>query len=154
ANVGNPQTDSDGVAPGGVFTHIAVSYDDSTGTAKFYFNGVLTNVRSTTTGQLASTTGLSVGTWLNSRWFAGTIDELYVYNRVLTGGEIAAFVPAASLSSDPLLVYDMENLTADGKMKDLSGNGNHGTVFGTTRLEEHTAEPQSLAETGGRLLLA
>lgn len=28
------------------------------------------------------------------------------------------------------LWYDMETLTADGKMKDLSGNGNHGTLVG------------------------
>src|SRR5438132_409393 len=32
----------------------------------------------------------------------------------------------------PNLSYDMQNLTSDGKMKDLSGNGNHGTMSGTT----------------------
>src|SRR5438552_183206 len=38
------------------------------------------------------------------------------------------FVPPPS----PLvLAYDMETLTADGRMKDLSGNGNHGTMKGT-----------------------
>src|SRR3990167_6625185 len=29
------------------------------------------------------------------------------------------------------LLWDMETLTDDGKMKDLSGNGFHGTVAGT-----------------------
>src|SRR5207249_7188843 len=39
------------------------------------------------------------------------------------------FVPPPS----PLvLAYDMETLAADGKMKDLSGNGKHGTITGTT----------------------
>src|SRR2546425_7781986 len=33
---------------------------------------------------------------------------------------------------DPVLAYDMETLTADGKMKDLSGHGNDGTISGTT----------------------
>src|SRR5207253_7137797 len=31
-----------------------------------------------------------------------------------------------------VLAYDMETLTADGKMKDVSGNGEHGIVVGTT----------------------
>jgi len=31
-----------------------------------------------------------------------------------------------------ILQYNMETLTADGKMRDLSGNGHHGTVTGTT----------------------
>src|SRR2546428_8677720 len=31
-----------------------------------------------------------------------------------------------------LLAYDMETLTADGKMKDFSGHGNDGTITGTT----------------------
>src|SRR2546428_2762892 len=33
---------------------------------------------------------------------------------------------------DPALAYDMESLTADGKMKDLSGHGHDGTITGTT----------------------
>src|SRR5256712_5722118 len=33
---------------------------------------------------------------------------------------------------DPALAYDMETLTADGKMGDLSGHGNDGTITGTT----------------------
>jgi hypothetical protein len=33
---------------------------------------------------------------------------------------------------DPLLAYDMETLSADGKMKDLSGHGKDGTITGTT----------------------
>src|SRR5207249_9396955 len=31
-----------------------------------------------------------------------------------------------------VLAYDMETLTTDGKMKDVSGNGQHGIVVGTT----------------------
>src|SRR2546429_2896322 len=39
------------------------------------------------------------------------------------------FVPPPS----PLvLAYDMENLTTDGRMKDVSGNGKHGMAVGTT----------------------
>src|SRR2546425_2147880 len=72
---------------------------------------------------------------------------------------------------DPVLAYDMETLTADGKMKDLSGHGNDGTISGTTdvagkvgrarqfngiadyvRSEEHTSELQSLAYIVCRLL--
>src|SRR2546427_10446147 len=41
----------------------------------------------------------------------------------------AVFQP---IVGDPLLAYDMETLTADGKMKDFSGHGNDGTITGTT----------------------
>src|SRR5438034_1751380 len=37
-----------------------------------------------------------------------------------------------------LLHYDMETLTADGRLKDLSGNGNHGTIVGTVEVDGKT----------------
>src|SRR5205823_10501043 len=46
--------------------------------------------------------------------------------------EIAALVPRPEPETRPRLSYDMENLTADGRMRDLSRNGNHGTITGTT----------------------
>src|SRR5205807_9823991 len=51
----------------------------------------------------------------------------------LTGEEIAALIPPSEPTSpsEPVLSYDMENLTADGWMKDLSGHGNHGTINGS-----------------------
>src|SRR5207249_11494252 len=100
-----------------------------------------------------STYGLAIGTWLNSRWFQGTIDEFRLYSRVLTREEIAALVPPRLPSSTPVLAYDLENLTADGKMKDLRGNGNHGTVFGTTDSEGKVGRARSFNGTGDKIVV-
>src|SRR3989454_4821437 len=58
----------------------------------------------------------------------GTVDEVLVYSRALTGEEIAAL----ALVQGPVLAYDMETLAAGGKMKDWSGHQRHGTLMGTT----------------------
>src|SRR5207245_3317837 len=63
--------------------------------------------------------------------FAGDIDEVFVFSRSLTEAEIAALAPPPPANS-PVLQYDMETLVPDGRMKDLSGHANHGTLSGTT----------------------
>src|SRR2546425_414291 len=49
-----------------------------------------------------------------------------------TDGTITRTSGFTLMVGDPILAYDMETLTADGKMQDLSGHGNHGTISGTT----------------------
>src|SRR2546422_2240037 len=49
-----------------------------------------------------------------------------------TDGTISRTSGFTLVVGDPVLAYDMETLTADGKMKDLSGHGNDGTITGTT----------------------
>ena len=63
--------------------------------------------------------------------FVGDIDEVLVYSRALTGAEIAAIAPPPP-ADGPVLRYDMETLLLDGRMKDLSGHANHGTLSGTS----------------------
>jgi hypothetical protein len=70
------------------WTHLAVTYDGTS--LRLYVNGTL--VRTTpATGAMATSTGaLRIGgnnVW--GEWFAGTIDELNVYNRALTAAEVA-----------------------------------------------------------------
>jgi len=59
------------------------------------------------------------------------IDEVLVYDRALNDSEVAALAPPVQAPDGPILHYDMENLTADGRMKDLSGNGNDGSFWGS-----------------------
>src|SRR2546428_2043204 len=47
-----------------------------------------------------------------------------------TDGTITRTSGFTLMVGDPILAYDMETLTADGKMQDLSGHGNHGTSSG------------------------
>ena len=68
-----------------------------------------------------------------TEWFQGILDEVQIFARALNGDEIAALVlEAPAHAPGPRLAYDMETLTTDGKMKDLSGHGNHGTISGAT----------------------
>jgi len=63
--------------------------------------------------------------------FVGDIDEVRVFSRALTSGEIAAMVPPAR-TDGLVLSYDMQSLTAGGWMRDLSGQGRNGALTGTT----------------------
>src|SRR5438093_12172764 len=53
----------------------------------------------------------------------------------------------------PRLAYDMEALTADGKMKDLSGNGNHGTIVGTTDAAGEIGRARSFNGTSDKIVV-
>jgi glucose/arabinose dehydrogenase len=82
-----PRARSSSLLSGGVWTHLAATYD---GTAvRLYVNGVLA-VSQAASGAVTSSTGaLRIGgnsVW--SEWFAGLIDEVRVYSRALAAGEI------------------------------------------------------------------
>jgi glycerophosphoryl diester phosphodiesterase len=77
------------------WNHVAVTYDQATGASALYLNGVevtdfTPNPKETATGSLTSTNGLHIGTYrdANARFFKGSIDEVGVWNRVLTTGEL------------------------------------------------------------------
>jgi hypothetical protein len=75
--------------PLNTWTHLAATYDGAV--LRLYVNGVQVGSQATA-GSLVATSGvLAIGG--NSVWgeyFAGTIDEVRVYNRALTAGEIQA----------------------------------------------------------------
>jgi Concanavalin A-like lectin/glucanases superfamily len=69
------------------WTHLATTYDGAV--VRFYVNGVLAGSTSVSGAMTASTGVLRIGgnsIW--SEWFAGLIDEVRIYNRVLTVSEI------------------------------------------------------------------
>ena len=69
------------------WTHLAVSYDGTT--LRLYVNGVQAGSRALTGPIAASTGSLRIGG--NAVWgeyFKGLIDEVRVYNRALSAGEI------------------------------------------------------------------
>ena len=86
---GNLTVSSSTVVQAGQWIHAAVTY--SNGTWQLYMNGVL---ESTATGALItqSTGGLALGRTgdANSGYSQGLIDEVRLYSRVLTPGELAA----------------------------------------------------------------
>src|SRR2546428_5977899 len=78
------------------------------------------------TGNPTSMTNLTLAT--SSSALAGT----YVVNVQATDGTITRTSGFTLTVGDPLLAYDMETLTGSGLEKDLSGQGNDGTITGTT----------------------
>src|SRR5439155_829100 len=112
----------------GQWNHIVLVGDLAS--VKAYFNGALVDYPQGNPFTLTSNL-VELGT-RRTNWFDGRIDEVRVYNRALDASEIAAIAPIPPPPPGPGLYFDMENITADGQMKDLSGNRSHGTLTGTT----------------------
>ena len=71
------------------WSHVAATYDGSR--LRLYVNGVLRTDKATTAPVAVSTGPLKIGgnaVW--GEWFAGQIDEVRVYDRVLSATEITA----------------------------------------------------------------
>jgi Protein of unknown function (DUF4038)/Concanavalin A-like lectin/glucanases superfamily/Putative collagen-binding domain of a collagenase len=73
--------------PTGSWTHLAVTYDQST--LRLYKNGVAAGTLASTDSITTSTNPLSIGgnnVW--GEWFNGAIDEVRIYDRALSAAEI------------------------------------------------------------------
>src|SRR2546425_3117759 len=105
--------------------HWAGTYDGTQ--MRLYIDGAVVSSLTISKTIATSPETLRMGHWA-TEWFAGILDEVRLYPRALTDGEIAGLVS----DRGPRLAYDMETLTADGQMKNLSGHRNDGTISGTT----------------------
>jgi len=73
--------------PTNAWSHVAVTHDGAN--LRFYVNGTLVRTTAVTGAIASSTAPLRIGgntVW--GEWFAGTIDELNIYNRALSATEI------------------------------------------------------------------
>jgi hypothetical protein len=83
----------------GVWTHVVLTFNDSTNAANFYINGS-SNSSGSITNNLANTPQPIIIGWSgqNVQFFDGSIEDLRIYNRVLAPAEISAL--AASPPAD------------------------------------------------------
>src|SRR3989441_4444696 len=110
--------------------HWAGTYDGTS--MRLYIDGGVVSSLAISKTIATSSEPLRMGHWA-TEWFQGILDEVQLFSRALSVDEIVALVSAAPPHAPgPVLAYDMETLTADGRMKDLSGHSNHGTISGTT----------------------
>ena len=87
------------IAPAGTWTHIAFTYNAATGAQRTYVNGALNTSRAGTTGTITpyAGTALRVGMWGGTvacpnggGAYKGAVDDVVVFGRELSAGEIAA----------------------------------------------------------------
>jgi hypothetical protein len=94
--VGNDDTQSNAVMPLGDWVHISCVYDNSANTKQIYINGALDQEVTTNAGvSIAATTH---NTYIGARatsdntgqeaFFTGLLDEIRVYNKALSPGEV------------------------------------------------------------------
>ena len=138
--VGNSNTVSSSfVVPVGTWSHVAVVYSSTAGTAKFYLNGVLQNTASTTLGAGIGSQAYCVGAWLSNstptRFFAGSLNELRVWNVARTDAQLAAAYGQALAAQSGLVVgYSFDQGTAGGanaavtNLADNSGTTRNGLL--------------------------
>jgi hypothetical protein len=83
---------SDAVAETGVWVHLVGTFDRATGQARLYVNGQLQSTFVTTPGVTAtgwpSTASLTVGRAGGTGFFGGVVDQIHVWQGVLTAREI------------------------------------------------------------------
>lgn len=78
-----------------------------------------------------------------NRPFGGAIDEVRIWRRALTDGEIAANIDRGQVEPSVDLVgyWDFDGSQAAGMVRDRSGNGHHGVLVGDAHLEAEGSEP-------------
>ena len=126
--------------------YVTATYDDSANTLKFYIDGVLVNTNTSATDALTGNTNdLWIGDNGCTSAFNGTIDDVRIYNRILSAEEIAGLYQMSGVkeNTSALQPQGIGNLNSgltgywkfdDGSgstAADSSGNGNTGTLVNT-----------------------
>jgi uncharacterized delta-60 repeat protein len=81
----------------GVWTHVVLTFDETTNTAKFYINGTLDNTTTTFTNNLEDTAQSIIIGWAgqSSQYFDGRIDEVRIFDYALNQSEVDALASPA-----------------------------------------------------------
>jgi glucose/arabinose dehydrogenase len=98
--VGEQNAPGTAQVPLNAWTHLAMTYDGAT--LRLFVNGTQVGSKPQAGGMPASTLPLKLGgnpVW--GEWFSGLIDEVRVYNRALTAGEIQVDMTTAVGASPP-----------------------------------------------------
>jgi hypothetical protein len=116
-----------GLVTAGSWNHLAVVCDKSSGTGSIYYNGSQVNTMSISIDFETSATTLIGRIENGSSYFPGTIDDVHIYNRVLSSSEINSVMntgneiggsgnltPVANAGSDQNLASGTTSTTLNG----------------------------------------
>ena len=121
----------------GIWTHIAGTYDVTTGQAKIFKNGVEQASFATEGGNLnwdfIETMDMKIGKsemnpGTGDTFFNGGIDEVRLWNRALDATELQSGICTSPLGGEGLIGYWNFNDGSDAAIEDLTGNGNNGAL--------------------------
>ena len=121
----------------GIWTHIAGTYDVTTGQAKIFKNGVEQASFATEGGNLnwdfIETMDMKIGKsemnpGTGDTFFNGGIDEVRLWNRALDATELQSGICTSPLGGEGLIGYWNFNDGSDATIEDLTGNGNNGAL--------------------------
>jgi hypothetical protein len=109
--------------PVGVWTHVAVVYNNYTNSYTFYKNGTLTDTKSVDYSLETDNNILTIGKSgdSNSEYLNATVDEVLVYRRALTAEEVRE--QYSPVQSDYKLVVEYDKIYIEGI--DRFGKGSH-----------------------------
>ncbi len=124
--------------PTGQWLHLVIVLKAGTNNTMVYVNNSLAGSGTVTYNTVASSNSPVIGDidgGQNVDNFRGAIDDIRIYNRVLSIAEIATLFQESV--NQGLVAYYPFN----GNAKDSSGNGNNGTVFGATLASDRFGNP-------------
>jgi hypothetical protein len=137
-----------GMFSGGTWTHVAVTFTPGVADgAKFYVNGVLR--QSMTSSALSTPTGVwRIGaSHISGEWFGGALDDVRLYNRVLSDADIAliaaAPTPWQEWRADHFTPTNLANLSLSGSTPDPDKDGIENLMEYALGLNPNTPAPLS-----------
>jgi RHS repeat-associated protein len=84
------------------WTHVAVTYDHTSGLANIYVNGVLAGTANVGTSIISTAGDFYLGQVPGSQaYYSGQLDEISLYNRPLAAGEVASIFASGSTGKCP-----------------------------------------------------
>lgn len=121
--------------------HLVVIIDYASWQITPYLDGVSLGTKPTTTTTKPSISWMTIGSYGNSRFFAGLIDEVRVYDRALSAAEVLGHYNSG-IGQYGRPETGLQGLWHfDGDATDYSGYGNNGTVYGAAYVDGHVPLP-------------
>lgn len=138
SNVWSAASVSASEIPDQAWHHIAGTYDGDT--INIYVDGALSASRVVGAGNIEhDDSDLHIGSSIADvlgRELSGLVDEVRIWNHALTVEQIRANMNSGLTDSEDGLVgyWNFNGVNEEGRVPDLSGNGNHGTLVGDAHL--------------------
>ena len=133
----------DATIPQNQWTHI-VGVFEAGNRLSLYVNGELIDeIETEVEGLINNEAPFRIGSYhnhdnpLEGGWsWDGKIDNSFFYDRSLSQTEVANIYECSSLNSEGLMAYWDCNEGSGDTLYDISGNGNHGIIYGATYIED------------------